>query len=266
MSQVPSSSVLHQGLIPNGVRPGTLFDVLLPDGSRIPDVALFRFEVGKLILCSFVSVRCPPNRQPGDRFLLRPYSVRIPEGVKKGKVFTVQANQRLFQVQCPRGKKSGDTILIRIPEFPEPPPQAPIDFSQLPPQEREFAPIVSPIPEFRATPEYTEKMLVAADDIDVSNDFICPITQELMLDPVIAVDGHTYERKAMESWLTNHDTSPRTNEHLMSKVLIPNLALRQRIMRYVDTISSLPNAQASTVHLTSTATSASPESSQVLNI
>eukprot|EP00301_Raphidiophrys_heterophryoidea_P005983 c12453_g3_i2.p1 GENE.c12453_g3_i2~~c12453_g3_i2.p1 ORF type:complete len:248 (+),score=39.51 c12453_g3_i2:108-851(+) len=247
MSQVPSSSVLHQGLIPNGVRPGTLFDVLLPDGSRIP-------------------VRCPPNRQPGDRFLLRPYSVRIPEGVKKGKVFTVQANQRLFQVQCPRGKKSGDTILIRIPEFPEPPPQAPIDFSQLPPQEREFAPIVSPIPEFRATPEYTEKMLVAADDIDVSNDFICPITQELMLDPVIAVDGHTYERKAMESWLTNHDTSPRTNEHLMSKVLIPNLALRQRIMRYVDTISSLPNAQASTVHLTSTATSASPESSQVLNI
>eukprot|EP00029_Vermamoeba_vermiformis_P011682 TRINITY_DN6496_c0_g1_i1.p1 TRINITY_DN6496_c0_g1~~TRINITY_DN6496_c0_g1_i1.p1 ORF type:complete len:275 (+),score=39.74 TRINITY_DN6496_c0_g1_i1:748-1572(+) len=34
--------------------------------------------------------------------------------------------------------------------------------------------------------------------IDAPADFICPITQEIMLDPVIASDGHTYERRAIE--------------------------------------------------------------------
>ncbi|KAL0030823.1 hypothetical protein WJX77_008253 [Trebouxia sp. C0004] len=36
----------------------------------------------------------------------------------------------------------------------------------------------------------------------------CPITQELMVDPVIAADGHTYERDAFEKWLLRSSTSP----------------------------------------------------------
>ena len=31
-----------------------------------------------------------------------------------------------------------------------------------------------------------------------------------MLEPVSTVDGHTYDRKAIEEWLERHDTSPVT--------------------------------------------------------
>ena len=32
--------------------------------------------------------------------------------------------------------------------------------------------------------------------------FKCPITQERFFDPVVAADGHTYERIAIERWLS----------------------------------------------------------------
>ena len=38
--------------------------------------------------------------------------------------------------------------------------------------------------------------------------FLCPIRKVLMLDPVTADDGCTYERKAIESWLEADDLSP----------------------------------------------------------
>lgn len=44
-----------------------------------------------------------------------------------------------------------------------------------------------------------------------------------MRDPVIAADGHTYDREAIEMWLRNHDTSPKVTllryfEHEVLKV------------------------------------------------
>merc|ERR1711964_274552 len=41
-----------------------------------------------------------------------------------------------------------------------------------------------------------------------ANDLLCPITMMLMTDPVIAADGHSYERTAIEKWLKDNDTSP----------------------------------------------------------
>eukprot|EP01026_Neomeris_dumetosa_P027035 TRINITY_DN2201_c0_g1_i5.p1 TRINITY_DN2201_c0_g1~~TRINITY_DN2201_c0_g1_i5.p1 ORF type:complete len:366 (+),score=36.71 TRINITY_DN2201_c0_g1_i5:92-1189(+) len=61
--------------------------------------------------------------------------------------------------------------------------------------------------------------------------FICPITSDLMNDPVMAVDGYTYERKAIEEWFQQHSTSPMTNQP-MDKTLIPNHSLRSSIMEY----------------------------------
>ncbi len=40
--------------------------------------------------------------------------------------------------------------------------------------------------------------------------FVCPITQDMMQEPVVASDGHTYERTAIELWLKNNNTSPMT--------------------------------------------------------
>ncbi|CAM9205658.1 unnamed protein product [Ectocarpus sp. 8 AP-2014] len=61
------------------------------------------------------------------------------------------------------------------------------------------------------------------------DEFSCPITRELMRDPVIAADGHTYDREAIEMWLRNHDTSPKTGQPMEQLSLVPNLNLRRLI-------------------------------------
>lgn len=58
---------------------------------------------------------------------------------------------------------------------------------------------------------------------------ICPITQEIMEDPVVCADGHSYERGAIEKWLQTRQTSPSTNAPLLHKNLVPNHALRNLI-------------------------------------
>ena len=50
-----------------------------------------------------------------------------------------------------------------------------------------------------------------------------------MEDPVICCDGHTYERHAIEMWLRSNSRSPKTNQPLSSRDLIPNHALRNSI-------------------------------------
>lgn len=56
-----------------------------------------------------------------------------------------------------------------------------------------------------------------------------------MLDPVIAQDGFTYERKAIQMWFDNgNDTSPMTNEPLPSLVLIPNNNLKSQVTNWDD--------------------------------
>jgi hypothetical protein len=44
---------------------------------------------------------------------------------------------------------------------------------------------------------------------------------------VVAADGFTYERSAIENWLESHDHSPMTNEKLSHTNLNPNLVVKQ---------------------------------------
>jgi TPR repeat protein len=68
------------------------------------------------------------------------------------------------------------------------------------------------------------------DNYDLMNSFCCPITQELMENPVIAMDGITYERKAIEDWLSRgNQTSPSTGAILKTKLLIENVNMRSLI-------------------------------------
>jgi hypothetical protein len=55
----------------------------------------------------------------------------------------------------------------------------------------------------------------------IPDSFYCPITMELMKDPVMAKDGFVYERNAIEMWLQQHKTSPLTNLQLEDISLIP---------------------------------------------
>jgi hypothetical protein len=59
--------------------------------------------------------------------------------------------------------------------------------------------------------------------------FVCPITQELMSDPVMCVDGHTYDRSAIELWLQTNQTSPSTGASLPSTELTANHSARMAI-------------------------------------
>ena len=64
-----------------------------------------------------------------------------------------------------------------------------------------------------------DESLVSADA--ETEDFMCPITHQRMTDPVVAGDGRTYERSAIERWFAGHDTSPMTGSTLPSKDLFP---------------------------------------------
>ena len=71
---------------------------------------------------------------------------------------------------------------------------------------------------------------------DVPHELMCPITHELMWDPVIAVDGQTYEREAIERVFEGgeKDRSPVTGVLLSSRLLIPNVAIRSQCRDYAD--------------------------------
>ncbi len=47
-----------------------------------------------------------------------------------------------------------------------------------------------------------------------------------MREPVVAADGYSYERQAIQAWLTTRDSSPMTNEQLDDKVRHPPAALQ----------------------------------------
>lgn len=67
------------------------------------------------------------------------------------------------------------------------------------------------------------------------NSFICPITQEIMVDPVIVIEsGMVYERAAIEAWFQQHDTDPMTNCALKSKAVLGILAFKQSIEEWKE--------------------------------
>lgn len=85
-----------------------------------------------------------------------------------------------------------------------------------------------------------------AGDGEAPENYFCPITQETMTDPVMAEDGYTYERLAIERWFEQksrsqgglwgsggNQTAPSPmGNHAISKKLIPNNALRSEIMEW----------------------------------
>ena len=68
----------------------------------------------------------------------------------------------------------------------------------------------------------------------VPDDLLCPITHELMENPVIAADGHSYERSAINAWLQKENTSPMTRETLANKTLMPNRTLKKVIREHKE--------------------------------
>ncbi|KAK3105791.1 hypothetical protein FSP39_005813 [Pinctada imbricata] len=72
-------------------------------------------------------------------------------------------------------------------------------------------------------------------DQGIPDEYLCPITREIMKDPVIAEDGYTYERSAIQAWMgKGKNLSPMTNSPLTSQKLTPNRSLKMLIQRYLQ--------------------------------
>jgi len=65
--------------------------------------------------------------------------------------------------------------------------------------------------------------------VHVPTDFYCPISGDLMVDPVSEPSGHTYERSQIMVWLQTSSTSPLTRVPLTQDELTTNVAVRNAI-------------------------------------
>lgn len=97
---------------------------------------------------------------------------------------------------------------------------------------------------------------LASKTTDIPLEFICPITHEIMREPVYAegtrsmvlesndiqcpfnsLDGFTYERSAIEEWFGREKiVSPMTNVELSTDELVENGKLKQKIDEYIKTL------------------------------
>ncbi|KGN47162.1 U-box domain-containing protein 13 [Cucumis sativus] len=82
--------------------------------------------------------------------------------------------------------------------------------------------------------------------LHIPEDFRCPISLDLMKDPVIVSTGQTYERGFIEKWLADgHMTCPKTQQVLTSKILTPNYVLRSLIAQWCEANGIKPPQRAS---------------------
>eukprot|EP00250_Pteridium_aquilinum_P006272 c16224_g1_i1 orf=272-3358(-) len=63
---------------------------------------------------------------------------------------------------------------------------------------------------------------------EIPKSFFCPITREVMREPVMLEQGHTYEKSAIVEWFQRgYRTCPDTGKELKTLELIPNVQLQQ---------------------------------------
>ncbi|CAN7133554.1 unnamed protein product [Brassica rapa subsp. narinosa] len=69
--------------------------------------------------------------------------------------------------------------------------------------------------------------------ITVPKDFVCPISLDLMTDPVIISTGQTYDRTSIARWIEEgHFTCPKTGQMLVDSRIVPNRALKNLIVQW----------------------------------
>jgi hypothetical protein len=67
------------------------------------------------------------------------------------------------------------------------------------------------------------------EGFSVPADLQCPITGTLFCDPVVASDGHTYERTAITTWIAQAGKSPVTRDKLTPGSLHPNRIIKKQV-------------------------------------
>ncbi|PWA83251.1 plant U-box 22 [Artemisia annua] len=81
-------------------------------------------------------------------------------------------------------------------------------------------------------------------EVEVPSFFVCPISLEIMKDPVTISTGITYDRQSIEKWLfsLNNDVCPVTKQVVCDIELTPNHTLR-RLIQFWCTINASSNIE-----------------------
>jgi predicted RNase H-like nuclease (RuvC/YqgF family) len=99
----------------------------------------------------------------------------------------------------------------------------------------------NPYPKTKTTSESLNKELDELCNfyklkIKFPNEFFCPFTQDIMVNPVTTSGGHTYEWSEIAQWFKEgNNKDPKTGLKLNNNILYPNHALRSAIRNFVPT-------------------------------
>ncbi|XP_062157253.1 U-box domain-containing protein 1-like [Alnus glutinosa] len=70
---------------------------------------------------------------------------------------------------------------------------------------------------------------------NIPDEFRCPISLDLMRDPVIVASGHTYDRNSIAQWINSgHYTCPKSGQTLLHMALVPNYALKSLMQQWSE--------------------------------
>lgn len=94
------------------------------------------------------------------------------------------------------------------------------------------------------------KQAQSSSPVPVPADFCCPLSLELMTDPVIVASGQTYERAFIKNWIDLGLTvCPKTHQTLAHTNLIPNYTVKALIANWCESNNVSPTLnQASILH------------------
>lgn len=108
--------------------------------------------------------------------------------------------------------------------------------------------------QFRAVPDVPSSSEIIGrcerfDTMPANNDrppappsFYCPLTMNLMKNPVQDREGNTYERFAIEQWLQSNHTSPITRNRQVSIATVSYVA-RRKCLTFVQAKKKAPSSQ-----------------------
>jgi hypothetical protein len=78
-----------------------------------------------------------------------------------------------------------------------------------------------------------EELSIAVDEEEGMEAIFCPISHEIMRDPVITPYGHCFERANIESWIERRQDCPITRNTLRSSDLKPCHSMRLVIEQFL---------------------------------
>lgn len=73
-----------------------------------------------------------------------------------------------------------------------------------------------------------------AKNVVIPNEYICPITMNIMKDPVMLEDGNVYENEAITRWLRTNNKSPVTNMVVNKEIKIKCITIKKLIQDFID--------------------------------